>query len=123
MRQPGLVSLVVAALALSGAGWLGIVILVLSTDPGVPERRLFTVFTVLATGGLGTIAALSVHDARPSRLLRGLRGIRRGMLFGLACAGAVVLQFNAALKPTNVAFLLVVLLIVEMIFLARRREA
>ena len=88
-----------------------------------PTGRMTSLALVLlAAAGLGSIFALALGAHTGSALADSLRALRRGVLFGLACAGTVVLQLNAALSPTNLAFLLLVLLIVEMIFLARRQH-
>lgn len=114
---PRFFAFVVAVVALAGAA-----LLVLTTDPDPRQERIFIALVLLSAAGLGSIfaTAFGIRTGRP--LADALRALRRGVLFGLACAGVVVLQLNVALSPTNLAFLLLVLLIVEMIFLARRQH-
>lgn len=100
----------------------GAAALVLTTDPDPRQERIFVALVLLSAAGFGSVL-FRVFDGRTDRpLADSLRALRRGLLLGLACAGAIVLQLNAALSTTNVAFLLLVLLIVEMIFLARRQH-
>jgi hypothetical protein len=115
--SPQFFALVIALLAAAGAA-----VLVLTTEPGPREERIFVALVLISSAGLGSIfaRAFGAHTDRP--LADSLRALRRGVLLGLAFAGAIVLQLNAALSPTNVAFLLLVLLIVEMVFLARRQH-
>lgn len=114
---PVFFAFVIAVIASAGAA-----LLVLTADPDPRQERIFVALVLLAGAGVGSIfaTAFSVRTDRP--LTDSLRALRRGILFGLACAGVVVLQLNAAVTPTNLAFLLLVLLIVEMIFLARRQH-
>jgi hypothetical protein len=119
-HQSSFPTLIVAAVALLAAAVAAF--LVVSTDPNPRTERLFVAMVLLATAALGSITARAAggHSERPR--VGSLRAFRRGLLFGLACAGAVVLQLNAALSLTNLAFLLLVLLIAEMIFLAHRQH-
>jgi drug/metabolite transporter (DMT)-like permease len=109
-----LVSSAIAAIAIA--------VLVLTTDPGTQQEELFVGLLLVLASGLASSAFLAFGRRTDSPLADTLRALRRGLLFGLAWAGVAVLQINAALTPTNVGFLLLVLLIVEMIFLARRQH-
>jgi len=111
-------SLVVATVASAT-----LTVLVLTRDPDVPGERAFVGLALAAAAGLASAIVLAFGRRTGSPIFDMLRGFRRGALFGLACAGVVVLQLNAAFNPANLAFLLLVLLIVEMIFLARRQNA
>ncbi len=96
--------------------------LVLLTDPGTQQEELFIGLLLVLAAGLSSCALLAVTPRTGSPLADTLRAIRRGLLFGLAWAGAAILQLNGALTPPNLGFLLLVLLIVETIFLARRQH-
>jgi hypothetical protein len=97
-------------------------VLVLFTDPDAREEQLFISLLLIAATGLGWAAMLVFGRRTGAALNDTLRALRRGILFGLACSGAAILQVNAALNPPNLTFLLLVLLIVEMIFVARRQN-
>jgi hypothetical protein len=112
----------VVAIAASLAAWLALALLVLTTDPDASVERLFALCIFVGAGGFGTAFILALTHLSGPPVLHVLRGFRRGILFGLACAGAAVLQMNSSLTAPNMAFLLLVLLIVEMIFLARRQN-
>lgn len=114
----------VASLSLLAAGLAAVALgaLVFATDPEPREERLFVLLLLVLAAGLSTSAMLLLGRRTDSAVADTLRACRRGLLFGLACSGAVVLQLNAALSAPNVGFLLLLLLIVEMIFLARRQN-
>ncbi|MBV8087668.1 MAG: hypothetical protein JO247_22910 [Chloroflexi bacterium] len=97
--------------------------LVLTRDPGKQAEQLFAVLALCSAAGLGSAAVLAFGRRTASPVMDLLRALRRGALVGLACAGAVALQFSGAFTPANLAFLLLVLLIAEMIFVARRQNA
>ncbi len=118
--KPGASGAAPAAFALSGLALAGLTALVLLTDPGLREQELFVGILLVATGGLAAGVLLAFGKA--TTLGATLRALRRGLLFGLGCAGAVVLQLNGALNLPNLAFLALVLLIAEMVFLARRQN-
>jgi len=109
-------------LLIAGLAAVALGALVFTTDPGQREQELFAGLLLLFSGSLSTTAILLFGRRTESALADTLRAFRRGLLFGLACAGAAALQLNAALSPPNLGFLLLVLLIVEMIFLARRQH-
>ena len=115
---PSVVLALILALAASGA----LAVLVLRTDPNQSTEQLFICLLAAAVTGVGAAGnlLLGAHGASP--LADALRAFRRGTLAGLAAAGAVVLQLNGAFSPANLTFLLLVLLIIEMIFLARRQD-
>lgn len=113
----GLCSLFLACLAT-----VSMAALVFFTDPGTQQEELFVILLLVMSGGLGSAALLAFTPRTGSGLTDTLRGLRRGTLFGMAWAGAAILQLNAALTPPNLGFLLLVLLIVETIFLARRQN-
>src|SRR5581483_724929 len=97
--------------------------LVLLRDPGPEEQRLFVVLAMICGMALSTAGQLALLGAVEAPIGTVLRAFRRAVLIGLACAGAIVLQLNSAFTLPNLAFMLLVLLIVEMIFLARRQDA
>jgi drug/metabolite transporter (DMT)-like permease len=101
---------------------LGMALLVLFTNPDTRVEELFIGFLLALATGLGTAAFLAFSRRTASPLADSFRAFRRGLLFGLAWSGAAILQLNGALSPTNLGFLLLVLLIVETIFLARRQH-
>ncbi|MFI5267406.1 MAG: hypothetical protein ACHQ7M_08525, partial [Chloroflexota bacterium] len=96
--------------------------LVFTTDPGQREEELFLGLVLIVAAGLSSTAILLFGRRTEFPLADTLRAFRRGLLFGLACSGALVLQLNAALSLPNLGFLVLVLLIVEMVFLARRQH-
>jgi len=96
--------------------------LVLTTDPSPENEQRFVGLVLMLGACLGSAFALTFGRRTDHSLADTFRALRRGALLGLACAGAAVLQLNAAFTPPNLAFLLLVLLIVEMIFLARRQH-
>lgn len=100
-------------LALASA--MALALLVTTSDPGQREQEVFVGLLLGLSTGLGSTVFLAAGAG-------GFRGLRRGLLFGLGCAGAAVLQINAALSAPNLGFLLLVLAIVETIFLARRQH-
>jgi hypothetical protein len=111
------------ALAVAGTAAAMLAVLVLATDPTPQQVKVFVVLSCAIASGLGA-AALLVFGGRTDNPVRDtLRAYRRGLLVGLACAGVIVLQLNQALSPANVAFVLLILLIFEMIFLARRQDS
>jgi len=110
------------ALCIAALAALGMALLVLFTDPDTRVEELFVGFLLAAAAGLGTAVHVAFGPRTHSPLIDALRALRRGLLFGLAWAGAAVLQLNGAMSPTNVGFLLLVLVIVETIFLARRQH-
>lgn len=114
----------VASLSLLVAGLAAVALgaLVFATDPAPRQQELFVALVLVLAAGLSTTAILLLGRRGDSPVADALRALRRGILFGLACSGAVVLQLNAALSPPNLGFLLLLLLIVEMIFLARRQN-
>jgi len=103
------------ALALSTVAAVGLSILVAATDPGPREEQLFILLLLVLVAGVASAGLLLFG-------LGSLRAFRRGLLLGLAVCGAAVLQMNASLSAPNLAFVLLVLLIVELIFLARRQN-
>lgn len=109
------------ALLISGLAAVALGALVFTTDPGQREEELFVALLLVVAAGLGSTAILLFGRRTESPLADTLRALRRGVLFGLACSGALALQLNAALSLPNLGFLLLVLLIVEMVFLARRQ--
>ncbi|MGH2364665.1 MAG: hypothetical protein ACRDHX_08440 [Chloroflexota bacterium] len=112
----------VVALGLSAASALAMTILIVTTDPNPERERLFALLSFVMAAGVATALAL-VFSARAKSPAADLgRGVRRGVLGGLAVAGAVFLQFNAALKPANLTFILLVLGVVELLFLSRRQH-
>jgi drug/metabolite transporter (DMT)-like permease len=110
-----LVLAIVAAAALT--------VLLLTRDPAAEEEQLFAGLTLCLGSALAMAGVLAFGRRTGSAVFDVLRAFRRGLLVGLACAGSAALQFNGAFSPANLAFLLLVLLIVEMIFLARRQNA
>ncbi|MDE3077673.1 MAG: hypothetical protein KGJ86_19820 [Chloroflexota bacterium] len=112
----------IAAFGVLVAAALGIAVLVLTTDPTPRQEQLFTILVFVGVAALGTILALVLSSRGQSPGVDAARGVRRGILIGLASAGAVFLQLNDAFRITNVAFIALVLLIVEMVFLARRQH-
>jgi len=107
-------------LAVSVVAAVGLLAVVLLTDPGVREQELFVGLLLVACAGLAAAVMLAANKA--ANLASTLRALRRGLLCGLACAGLVVLQLNGAFSIPNLTFLLLVLLIAEMVFLARRQN-
>lgn len=97
-------------------------ITVLTSDPTPDKERLFVLLSLMLATALTAAALLITGRRAGSGLASAMRAFRRGALVGLACAGTIVLQLNASLTPANMAFLFLVLLIVEMIFLARRQD-
>ncbi|HUZ77298.1 MAG TPA: hypothetical protein VMV93_06910 [Chloroflexota bacterium] len=112
----------VLALGLSAAGALAMTILIVTTDPNPERERLFALLSFVVAGGVTTALALVLSSRAKSPAADLGRAVRRGVLGGLAAAGAVFLQFNAALKPANLAFILLVLGVVELLFLSRRQH-
>jgi hypothetical protein len=110
------------ALLTSGLAAVALGALVFTTDPDPREEELLAGLVVVIAAGLGATAILLFGRRSDSPLADTLRAFRRGLLLGLACSGAIVLQLNAALSAPNLGFLLLVLLIVEMVFLARRQH-
>ncbi|GEM_PF-3232593 len=108
---------------LAAASGLALTGLVLLRDPGPEEQRLFVVLAMICGMALSTAGQLALLGAVEAPIGTVLRAFRRAVLIGLACAGAIVLQLNSAFTLPNLAFMLLVLLIVEMIFLARRQDA
>jgi drug/metabolite transporter (DMT)-like permease len=111
-------------MALLGAAIAGLAMaaLVLATDPDTHREELFIGLLLIAATGLGWATTLIFGRRTGSPLADTLRALRRGLLFGLACCGAAVLQINNAFNAPNLVFLLLVLLIVEMIFVASRQH-
>ena len=107
---------------ISAMALLALVILVATTDPGVREQELAVGLLLVVATGLSASTLLIFGRKTASPVADTLRALRRGLLFGLACGGAAVLQLNGALNAGSLAFLLVLLAIVEMIFLARRQH-
>jgi hypothetical protein len=114
----------VASLSLLGGGMAAVALgaLVLMVDPGEREEQVFVGLLLVLMGGLGTTCMLLFGRRSASPMADTGRAVRRGVLFGLACGGAAALQFAKGLSAPNLGFLLLVLLIVEMIFLARRQH-
>ncbi len=111
------VALIASALAAAG-----LISLVTLADPGTREQELFVGLLLVLGAGIACSALLLLSPRSDSPLADMLRALRRGVLFGLACSGAVVLQLNGAFTAPNLAFLLLMLLIFEMVFLARRQN-
>ena len=110
------------ALFASMAAGISLAVLVFTTDPGQREEELFAGLLLVLAGGLSSTAMLLFGRRTESPLADTLRAFRRGLLFGLACSGAMVLRMNAALSLPNLGFLLLLLLIAETIFLAQRQH-
>lgn len=110
------------ALAMAVVSGVALAVTVLGSDPTPDKERLFTIMALLLVTSLSAAAILVAGGRGDSPLADVLRAFRRGALVGLACAGSILLQLNAAFTPANLAFLFLVLLIVEMIFLARRQD-
>ena len=113
---------VLLALILALAAGAALAVLVLRTDPDQSTEQLFVCLLVATVTGVGAAGNLLFGARHASPLADTLRAFRRGALAGLALAGAAVLQLIGAFSPANLAFLLLVLLIIEMIFLARRQD-
>lgn len=122
-RRPrsAIVSAFLCAFAVACLSALALAGVVLTTDPSPREDRAFVVLTFLLGASVSCCGLLLLGRRGGPAASDLLKTGRRAALLGLACAGAVALQFNAAFDPTNLVFLLLVLLIVEMIFLARRQ--
>jgi hypothetical protein len=113
----------ILALAMAGTAAAMLAILVIATEPTPQQIKVFIGLSCAIATGLSA-AGLLVVGARTDAPLRDvLRAYRRGLLVGLACAGVIVLQLNQALSAANIAFVCLILLIFEMIFLARRQAA
>ena len=113
------------ALGVCGATGLAMMMLVLRTDPTPWNERVFV--ALLACSCSALIMAGSLHLACALDGWLGIvRVIRRSCLAGIACTGVAVLQLMAGLTVANLAFVCLLLLIVEMFFVAgqpRYRQA
>jgi len=92
--------------------------IVVATDPGLWSERVFLMLCACCCSALSTACMLYLFASEATGWLDIARALRRGCLAGLGCTSLVDLQFAAALTITNVAFVWLILAIVEMIFLA-----
>jgi len=108
--------------AVSAASGAAAAAIVVATDPGWWSERVFLVLCACCCSALSTAGMLYLFQGKAMGWVEMVRALRRGCLAGAACTSLLMLQFAAALTITNVAFVWLILAIVEMIFLAGHHQ-
>ena len=108
--------------AVSAASGVALAAIVVATDPGWWSERVFLVLCACCCSALSTAGMLYLFQGKAMGWVEMVRALRRGCLAGAACTSLLMLQFAAALTITNVAFVWLILAIVEMIFLAGHHQ-